>query len=45
MSQMKLRVNNKQGEPAYGMGLYVVKYNGYTGYGQGGAGIGSGCGL
>lgn len=45
MAQMTSWVNNRQGEPAYGMGLYVVKYNGYTGYGHGGAGIGAGCGL
>ena len=43
--EMTTWMKDKQGEPSYGMGLYLVHYKGYRGYGHGGAGIGAGCGL
>lgn len=45
LAQMTTWIKNKQGEPSYGMGLYLVHHKGYIGYGHGGAGIGAGCGL
>ncbi|WP_138993411.1 serine hydrolase [Larkinella sp. C7] len=38
-------VNDKDGEPTYGMGLYHVYYSGQLAYGHGGAGLGAGCAL
>ena len=45
LKQMMAWVNNSDGKPIYGMGLYHVHYNGLDGYGHGGAGAGAGCGL
>jgi D-alanyl-D-alanine carboxypeptidase len=45
MQQMMTWVNDSEGQPVYGLGLYNVRYSGYMGYGHGGAGIGAGCGL
>lgn len=45
LKQMKTCVNDKQGNPIYGLGLYHVTYFGVEGYGHGGAGAGAGCGL
>jgi D-alanyl-D-alanine carboxypeptidase len=45
MQQMMTWVNDSEGQPVYGLGLYNVRYSGHTGYGHGGAGIGAGCGL
>ena len=45
MQQMMTWVNDKDGQPVQGLGIYNVHYSGQTGYGHGGAGIGAGCGL
>jgi D-alanyl-D-alanine carboxypeptidase len=45
MQQMLTWVNDWEGKPIQGLGIYNVRYSGQTGYGHGGAGIGSGCGL
>lgn len=43
---MKTWVNDPlTNQPAYGMGLSYLEYNGYEGWGHGGAGIGSACAL
>ncbi|KAA9349812.1 serine hydrolase domain-containing protein [Larkinella humicola] len=45
MKTMMTWVNDKNGEPSYGMGLYRVYYSGQLAYGHGGAGLGAGCAL
>lgn len=45
LNQMLTFVNDEQGLPVYGLGLYHVVYNGVEGYGHGGSGAGAGCGL
>ena len=45
MQEMMTWVNDGEGQPIYGLGLFNVRYSGHTGYGHGGAGIGAGCGL
>lgn len=45
MKTMMTWVNDKKGEPSYGMGLYHAYYSGQLAYGHGGAGLGAGCGL
>ncbi|MEP6952225.1 MAG: serine hydrolase domain-containing protein [Ginsengibacter sp.] len=45
MQQMMTWVNDEDGQPVYGLGIYNVRYSGQTGYGHGGAGIGAGCGI
>jgi D-alanyl-D-alanine carboxypeptidase len=45
MEQMMTWVNDSEGQPIQGLGLFNVRYSGHTGYGHGGAGIGAGCGL
>lgn len=45
LTQMMTWVNDGDGKPVYGLGLYNVNYFGKTGYGHGGAGAGAGCGL
>jgi len=45
LHEMMTWVNNSNGDPIYGLGLYHVSYYGKNGYGHGGAGAGAGCGL
>jgi D-alanyl-D-alanine carboxypeptidase len=45
MATMTTWINDKDGEPSYGMGLYHTHYSGQLAYGHGGAGLGAGCGL
>ena len=45
MRQMKTWVKNKDGHPAYGLGLVYREINGIAGYGHSGGGIGAGCEL
>ena len=45
MQLMKTWVNDENGKPKYGMGLYHIEHAGKQGWGHGGAGIGSGCAL
>lgn len=45
LNKMKTTVNDVNGNPIYGLGLYHVKYFGIEGFGHGGAGAGAGCGL
>ncbi|CCH51294.1 alkaline D-peptidase [Fibrisoma limi BUZ 3] len=45
LTEMTSWINDKDDQPAYGMGLEYVNYSGQVGYGHGGAGIGAGCGL
>ena len=45
MKTMTTWVNDKAGEPSYGMGLYHVYYSRQLAYGHGGAGLGAGCAL
>ena len=40
---MQTWVNNKSGNPVYGMGLSYFAQGGIVGYGHGGGGIGAGC--
>lgn len=42
---MKTWVNDKKGNPTYGLGLDHSTFVGYTGYGHSGGGIGAGCQL
>ncbi len=44
-NQMMTWVNDGEGKPVYGLGLYHVTYSGKDGYGHGGAGAGAGCGF
>ena len=45
LKKMMQWVNDSEGRPTYGMGIYHVDYFGKEGYGHGGAGAGAGCGL
>ncbi|RIV18984.1 class A beta-lactamase-related serine hydrolase [Fibrisoma montanum] len=45
LKEMTTWVNDRDGQPAYGMGLEYARLSGHVGYGHGGAGIGAGCGL
>lgn len=45
LATMTTWVNNKAGEPNYGMGLYYDHFSGQVAYGHGGAGLGAGCAL
>jgi D-alanyl-D-alanine carboxypeptidase len=45
LSEMMTWVNNKENQPAYGLGLDYTTVNGYVAYGHGGAGIGAACEL
>lgn len=45
MQQMMTWVNDEDGQPVQGLGIFNVRYSGHTGYGHGGAGIGAGSGL
>jgi D-alanyl-D-alanine carboxypeptidase len=45
MDEMKTWVNNRKGEPAYGLGLAYAKVRGQVAYGHTGGGLGAGCAL
>ena len=45
LQQMQTWVNNKDGEPIYGLGLTYRKINGQVAFGHSGGGIGAGCEL
>ncbi|MBD0257614.1 MAG: beta-lactamase family protein [Cytophagales bacterium] len=45
MDEMKTWVNNRKGEPAYGLGLAYATVHGQVAYGHTGGGLGAGCQL
>ncbi len=45
VDEMRKWVNDRQGEPTYGLGLDLVTMNGFKAYGHSGGGIGAGCEL
>ncbi|GAB3171860.1 serine hydrolase domain-containing protein [Telluribacter humicola] len=45
LALMKTWVNDKNGKPTYGMGMFHIELGRHVAYGHGGAGLGAGCAM